>query len=161
MRQIALGAGGRMGVRRMRTLSGTDDQIADLGEQEAAPMALETEIGVRCVDRDSRQDGADAVILPPPDAPNGKTLRCFDRLPPGTAMIMLEAAAPCAGALPERAAGTDFVPACQPPRFRSGLTYEAQVACFGGAALVTARREPAEPAIGGSVIEICNPGARP
>lgn len=135
MKRIALlGAGGKMGLRLARNLRGSEYEVAHVEVNAEARARLERELGVRCVDRERALEGADIVIMAVPDALIGKILKTFvTALRPGTAVIMLDAAAPWAGELPQRADITYFVThPCHPPLFRYEPTYEAQMDFFGG-----------------------------
>ena len=137
MRTIALmGAGGKMGVRLARNLQGGPWEVRHVEVSEAGRARLKAELGQDCVPADTALADADAVLMAVPDALIGKIAHGFvARLKPGCAVIMLDAAAPHAGELPERADITYFVThPCHPPLFKREATQEAHDDYFGGIA---------------------------
>lgn len=137
MQKIALlGAGGKMGVRLARNLQGSSWDVDHVEISEAGRARLQKEIGVTCVESDNAISDADAVIMAVPDARIGNVLEGFvERLKPGAAVMMLDAAAPHAGVLPKREDVTYFVThPCHPPINRWEKTREAQDDHFGGIA---------------------------
>lgn len=137
MQKIALlGAGGKMGVRLARNLMDTDYHVDHVEISTEGRKRLRDQIGLECVDSDNAISAADAVIMAVPDAAIGKVLHTFvDKLKPGAAVIMLDAAAPYAEQLPKRDDVTYFVThPCHPPINRWERTKEAQDDHFGGIA---------------------------
>ncbi len=137
MTRIALlGAGGKMGVRLATNLVGSPFEVAHVEVSEAGRQRLKDAIGAVCVDQKAALGNADVVLMAVPDALIGKIAHTFvDQLEPGCAVIMLDAAAPHAGELPERADITYFVThPCHPSIFRYEPTLEAQKDYFGGVA---------------------------
>ena len=137
MKKIALlGAGGKMGVRLATNLVGAAYDVQHVEVSEAGRKRLKDALGLDCVDGDTALAGADIVLMAVPDALIGKIAHTFiDKLKPGAAVIMLDAAAPHAGELPERADITYFVThPCHPPIFKYEPTAEAQKDYFGGVA---------------------------
>jgi D-apionate oxidoisomerase len=137
MRRIALlGAGGKMGVRTARNLQRGPYEVDHVEVSEAGRARLKAALGVDCVDGANALAEADAVVMAVPDAAIGRILHGFvDRLKPGAAVLMLDAAAPHAGVLPKRDDVTYFVThPCHPPVFRWEKTREAQDDHFGGIA---------------------------
>ena len=137
MTRIALlGAGGKMGVRLATNLKGSPFEVAYVEVSEAGRQRLEAAIGAVCVEEKEALARADVVVMAVPDALIGKIAHTFvDRLEPNTAVMMLDAAAPHAGELPERADITYFVThPCHPSIFRYEPTLEAQKDYFGGVA---------------------------
>ncbi len=135
MTQIALlGAGGKMGARLAANLRGAPWSVAHVEVSEAARARLETELGIACVPLDNALADADIVLMAVPDALIGKIAHTFvAKLKPGTAVIMLDAAAPHAGELPERADVTYFIThPCHPSIFKYEATADAQRDYFGG-----------------------------
>jgi D-apionate oxidoisomerase len=135
MTKIALlGAGGKMGVRLATNLQGSTYDVAHVEINDAGKQRLKDAIGADCVDQASALADADVVLMAVPDALIGKIAHTFvDQLKPGCAVIMLDAAAPWAGELPERADITYFVThPCHPSIFRYEPTREAQKDYFGG-----------------------------
>jgi hypothetical protein len=140
MTRIALmGAGGKMGVRLSRNLSRTRFDVAHIEVSQAGRDRLRSELGIDCVERDEGIAGAEAVILAVPDRLIGDILgKLAPDLPPGTAVIMLDAAAAHAGTLPDRPDLTYFIThPCHPPIFNDETTPEAKADFFGG---VTAKQ---------------------
>jgi hypothetical protein len=136
MARIAIiGAGGKMGGRITDNLLKTDHEvrhvevsergIANLAARGLAPRPL----------RDAL-DGADAVILAVPDNRIGKVASDIgDALQPNTMLIVLDAAAPYAGEMPDRPDLTYFVAhPCHPPIFNDEVDPEAKADFFGGIA---------------------------
>ena len=137
MTTIALfGAGGKMGVRLATNLKEAPYDVLHVEISEAGRARLEAETGLTCVETDTALEAADVVILAVPDRLIGTVLSGFvERLKPGTAVIMLDAAAPHAGTLPERADITYFVAhPCHPPLFNDETDPAAQKDYFGGIA---------------------------
>ena len=126
MTKIALlGAGGKMGVRLATNLVGSPYDVSHVEVSEAGRARLEqaTALG-----------DADVVLMAVPDALIGKIAKTFIAdVKPGCAIIMLDAAAPHAGELPDRVDVTYFVThPCHPSIFRYEPTLEAQKDYFGG-----------------------------
>jgi D-apionate oxidoisomerase len=137
MTKVALlGAGGKMGVRLATNLRGSRYEVAHVEISEEGRERLKDALGIDCVDRDAALAEADIVLMAVPDALIGKIAHTFVHdLEPGCAVIMLDAAAPHAGELPERADITYFVThPCHPPLFKHERTPEAQKDYFGGVA---------------------------
>lgn len=135
MTKIALlGAGGKMGVRLMRNLLRAPYAVAPVEITPEGRERLAAATGVACVDRDSALDGAAVVVLAVPDRAIGPVAaEIVPQLAPGTAVIVLDAAAPYAGEMPERADVTYFVThPCHPPLFNDEVTPEAKSDFFGG-----------------------------
>ncbi|MEZ5848998.1 MAG: phosphogluconate dehydrogenase C-terminal domain-containing protein [Geminicoccaceae bacterium] len=135
MTKIALlGAGGKMGVRLAANLARSDYEVDHVEISEEGRERLKTALGFDCVDRKVALAGADIVIMAVPDRLIGKILSTFvDDLRPGTAVIMLDAAAPHAGELPERSDITYFIThPCHPPIFNDETTAEGKGDFFGG-----------------------------
>jgi hypothetical protein len=99
--------------------------IANLAARGLAPRPL----------RDAL-DGADAVILAVPDNRIGKVASDIgDALQPNTMLIVLDAAAPYAGEMPDRPDLTYFVAhPCHPPIFNDEVDPAAKADFFGGIA---------------------------
>ena len=135
MTKIALlGAGGKMGVRLASNLEGSPYEVAHVEVSEEGRQRLKTVVGADCVDRDTALRDADVVIMAVPDRLIGKIAHSFiDIVKPGTAVIMLDAAAPYAGELPARADVTYFVThPCHPPIFNDETDPAAKNDFFGG-----------------------------
>lgn len=137
MNTIALfGAGGKMGVRLSTNLMETAYDVHHVEVSPEGRKRLEDETGMTCVEPGQALSNAEAVILAVPDRLIGKVLSGFvDDLSPGTAVIMLDAAAPHAGTLPERDDITYFVShPCHPPLYNDETEPEALKDYFGGIA---------------------------
>ncbi|MCU0856517.1 MAG: NAD(P)-binding domain-containing protein [Rhodobacteraceae bacterium] len=137
MTKIALfGAGGKMGVRLSANLARTAFHVAHVEVSEAGRARLMEAVGVGCVPPEAALEGAAAVILAVPDTHIGRVAaEVVPRLAPGTMVVILDAAAPFAGHLPDRADITYFVThPCHPPIFNDETTPEAKADHFGGIA---------------------------
>jgi D-apionate oxidoisomerase len=135
MTKIALlGAGGKMGVRLSKNLQGSRFDVAHVEVSDEGRERLKDATGIECVEQGQALSRADAVVMAVPDRMIGKILSTFvDDLDPGTAVIMLDAAAPHAGELPERSDVTYFVThPCHPPIFNDETEPEARNDFFGG-----------------------------
>lgn len=95
---------------------------------------LKKEVGADCVELGQAVSGADAVILAVPDRSIGKVAHAIiGQIQSGTAMIVLDAAAPHAGEMPKRDDVTYFVThPCHPSVFNYEDTEEKQNDFFGG-----------------------------
>lgn len=131
-----LGAGGKMGVRLASNLMHTDYEVLHTEVSPAGRDRLKAETGLSCVEQDEALEKANVVILAVPDRLIGTVLSGFiDDLKPGTAVIMLDAAAPHAGTVPMRDDITYFVThPCHPPIFNDETDPDAQQDYFGGIA---------------------------
>ncbi|WP_238366172.1 phosphogluconate dehydrogenase C-terminal domain-containing protein [Mesobacterium pallidum] len=137
MTKIALfGAGGKMGVRLATNLKAANYDVLPVEVTPAGQERLHAETGLTCVEQSDALAAADTVILAVPDRLIGTVLRGFlAELKPGTAVIMLDAAAPHAGTLPQRDDVTYFVAhPCHPPLFSDETDPAAQKDYFGGIA---------------------------
>ncbi len=135
MTKIALmGAGGKMGVRLATNLMGSRFEIAPVEVAEAGRARLKAATGMDCMEEGQALSRADVVLLAVPDRMIGEVAhKIVPRLDPGTAVIVLDAAAPHAGEMPERADVTYFVThPCHPPIFNDETTPEAKRDFFGG-----------------------------
>ena len=137
MTKVALmGAGGKMGVRLANNLMKSNHDVLHVEIDPAGQQRLKDETGIDCVGQGQALSNAEAVILAVPDRLIGKVLTGFvDDLKPGTAVIMLDAAAPHAETLPKRDDITYFVAhPCHPPLFNDETDPDAQKDYFGGIA---------------------------
>ena len=137
MTTIALfGAGGKMGCRLSSNLKNSDFQVRHVEVGEAGRKRLADELGISCVDEDAALQDADVVILAVPDVAIGKVAaKITPKLNPGTMVVVLDAAAPFAGHLPDRKDLTYFVThPCHPPIFNDEIDIAAKGDFFGGAA---------------------------
>jgi hypothetical protein len=134
MTRIALmGAGGKMGVRLATNLRGSRFDVAPVEVAEAGRARLKAATGMDCVEPGQALSRADVVVLAVPDRSIGAVAHeIVPKVAPGTALIMLDAAAPHAGELPSRPDVTYFVThPCHPPIFNDE-TGEARRDYFGG-----------------------------
>ena len=132
---IALfGAGGKMGVRLSGNLQKSAYQVRHVEVGEAGRKRLKDELGIECVSVDAALDGVDVVILAVPDTLIGKlAAEIAPRLPAGTMVMTLDAAAPFAGHLPQRADLTYFVAhPCHPSIFAPEVHMAGAPDYFGG-----------------------------
>jgi D-apionate oxidoisomerase len=129
-----LGAGGKMGVRLATNLKKSPYPIIPVEVSAEGRARLRDALGLECQPLDRALAAADVIILAVPDRSIGKV--AHDIVPgirPGTAIIMLDAAAPYAGELPERKDITYFVThPCHPSVFNDETTAEAKADFFGG-----------------------------
>jgi D-apionate oxidoisomerase len=137
MTRISLiGAGGKMGMRLGANLKPSRFDVAPVEVSEAGKDRLMKELGWTAVDIDASLQGADIVVLAVPDTAIGKVAHgIVDKLRPGTMIIILDAAAPYAGHLPDRKDITYFVThPCHPPIFNDETDMKAKLDRFGGIA---------------------------
>jgi D-apionate oxidoisomerase len=135
MGKVALiGAGGKMGVRLMANLVASPYAVAPVEVSAEARARVEQCFGRSCVPREAALAGARFVILAVPDRAIGAVLsEIVDAVAPGTAFVILDAAAAHAGDLPGRTDVTYFVThPCHPPLFNDEATVEAKRDFFGG-----------------------------
>lgn len=137
MTKIALfGAGGKMGMRLGANLKSSRFTVAPVEVSVAGRQRLKDELGWAGQDADQALDGAEIIVLAVPDTAIGKVAHgIINKLKPGTMIIILDAAAPCAGHLPERKDITYFVThPCHPPIFNDETEMKAKLDRFGGVA---------------------------
>ncbi|WP_062112174.1 phosphogluconate dehydrogenase C-terminal domain-containing protein [Aureimonas sp. AU40] len=137
MTSIALfGAGGKMGYRLASNLKGSRFDVRHVELSEAGRERLKSGLGFDCVPQEKALEGAEVVILAVPDTAIGKVASGINaQLKPGTMVVVLDAAAPFAGHLPERADLTYFVThPCHPPIFNDETDPAAKRDFFGGIA---------------------------
>lgn len=135
MTRIALlGAGGKMGVRLATNLTGSRFEVDHVEVAEEGRRRLKEAVGADCVDQDRALAGADVVVMAVPDRLIGEiTHGIVGKVRPGTAFVVLDAAAPHAGEMPDRRDVTYFVThPCHPPIFNDETTEEAKRDFFGG-----------------------------
>jgi D-apionate oxidoisomerase len=131
---IALfGAGGKMGCRLSNNLKGSRFDVRHVEVGEAGRQRL-AELGFQATPPDQALENANVVILAVPDTAIGKVAAGMtDKLKPGTMVVVLDAAAPFAGHLPERPDLTYFVThPCHPPIFNDETEMDAKTDYFGG-----------------------------
>lgn len=128
-----MGAGGKMGVRLATNLQGTAYDVAHVEVSETGRKRLKDATGIDCVEQGQALSRADAVVLAVPDRAIGPVShQIVDQLDPGTAVIVLDAAAPHAGEMPKRDDITYFVThPCHPPIFNDEDN-DARTDFFGG-----------------------------
>lgn len=138
MTKVALlGAGGKMGVRLARNLRPTRFDVDHVEVSETGRRRLREEVGVEAVSNsDDAIADADIVLMAVPDRLIGKIAHQFiDKLKPGAAVVVLDAAAPYAGEMPDRADVTYFCThPCHPHILEAHDSREAQRDYFGGVA---------------------------
>ncbi|WP_062228031.1 phosphogluconate dehydrogenase C-terminal domain-containing protein [Aureimonas frigidaquae] len=137
MTVIALfGAGGKMGYRLASNLKGSRFEVRHVEPSEAGRERLKAGLGFDCTPAQAALDGADVVILAVPDTLIGKVASGIEKdLKPGTIVVVLDAAAPFAGHLPDRPDLTYFVThPCHPPIFNDETDPAAKRDFFGGIA---------------------------
>jgi hypothetical protein len=137
MTKIALlGAGGKMGVRLATNLEKSHFDVDHVEVSEEGRARLKSALGLDCVDQDKALAGADVVVMAVPDRLIGKIAHAIvGKVRPGTSFIVLDAAAPHAGEMPDRSDVTYFVThPCHPPLFNDEVTEEAKKDFFGGVA---------------------------
>jgi hypothetical protein len=135
MTKIALlGAGGKMGVRLSTNLQGSRFSVDHVEVSEAGRERLRTAVGADCVDMDMALGQADVVLMAVPDRLIGKIAHdIIGKVRPNTALIVLDAAAPYAGEMPDRKDVTYFVAhPCHPPIFNDETDPVAKNDFFGG-----------------------------
>jgi len=135
MTKVALlGAGGKMGVRLSTNLQGSRFDVDHVEVSEVGRERLKNAVGVDCVERDIALAQADVVVMAVPDRLIGTIAHdIIDKIRPGTAIIVLDAAAPYAGKMPTRADVTYFVThPCHPPIINDETDPVAKADFFGG-----------------------------
>jgi D-apionate oxidoisomerase len=135
MTKVALlGAGGKMGVRLSTNLQGSRFAVDHVEVSEAGRERLKQAVGVDCVEMDTALSQADVVVMAVPDRLIGKIAHdIIGKVRPGTALIVLDAAAPYAGEMPVRPDVTYFVThPCHPPIFNDETDPVAKNDFFGG-----------------------------
>ncbi len=135
MTKIALlGAGGKMGVRLATNLQNTRFDVDHVEVSEEGRRRLKDTVGADCVDRDVALVDADVILLAVPDRLIGQVSHdIIEEVKPGAALIVLDAAAPHAGKMPEREDVTIFVThPCHPSIYGFETDEKAQRDFFGG-----------------------------
>jgi hypothetical protein len=137
MTDIALfGAGGKMGYRLASNLRGSRFRVRHVEVSPAGRERLKSGLGLDCVDPAEGLAGAEVVVLAVPDTLIGRVASSIEaQLKPGTMVVILDAAAPFAGHLPQRPDLTYFVThPCHPPIFNDETDPVAKKDHFGGVA---------------------------
>lgn len=136
-RSVAMfGAGGKMGFRVTKKLfdAGYDLRAIEIGDEGKARLM---EAGIAVVDAEAALKGAEVVVLALPDSVIGKVVAQIEsQLAAGTMLLILDAAAPYAEALPtNRPDLTYFVGhPCHPPLFNDETEWPARRDYHGGIA---------------------------
>jgi D-apionate oxidoisomerase len=130
---VVLGAGGKMGYRVSSNLRGAPYAVSHVEVSEAGKARLK-ELGIEAQTAQAVLPGADVVILAIPDNAIGRVTHQLEPLfKQGAILIALDAAAPFAGELPNRADLSIFVAhPCHPPIFNDETDLEAKRDYFGG-----------------------------
>jgi D-apionate oxidoisomerase len=137
MTVIALfGAGGKMGMRLGRNLQNSRFETRHVEVSPEGIARVREAYGAACIAADEAIKGADVVVLAVPDTAVGAVAKgLMPKLAAGTVVVILDAAAPYAGHLPERADITYFVThPCHPPIFNDEIDPAAKADHFGGIA---------------------------
>lgn len=137
MTTVALfGAGGKMGMRLGRNLAGSRFETRHVEVSPSGQQRVKDAYGVDCVPAEQAIIGAEVVILAVPDTHVGAVAKeLLPKLASGTIVVILDAAAPHAGHLPERADITYFIThPCHPPIFNDETDPAAKADHFGGIA---------------------------
>lgn len=137
MTAVALfGAGGKMGMRIGRNLVASPLTVLPVEVSEAGRARFLEAHGIACVAPEEAIAAAQVVVLAVPDTVIGAVTRdLVPKLKAGTMVVILDAAAPHAGHLPERADITYFVThPCHPPIFNDETDPAARADHFGGIA---------------------------
>ncbi len=135
MTKIALmGAGGKMGVRLATNLKSSQFDVDHVEVSEEGRARLKAEVGAEAVEEGQAVSGADVIVMATPDRLIGQiTHQIIGKVQSGAAIVMLDAAAPHAGKLPERDDVSYFVThPCHPPIFNDETEPAAKSDFFGG-----------------------------
>jgi hypothetical protein len=125
-----------MGHRLSRNLKESRFEVRHVEVSDAGRARLAQDFGVQCVPAEEALAEAEVAILAVPDTHIGKVAQSIQHLlKPGMMVVVLDAAAPFAGHLPERPDLTYFVThPCHPPIFNDETDPEAKKDRFGGIA---------------------------
>ncbi len=137
MTVVALfGAGGKMGMRLGRNLAASRFTMRPVEVSPAGQERVRAAFGLDCLAAEEAIAGAEVVVLAVPDTHVGAVATTLlPKLASGTIVVILDAAAPHAGHLPERADITYFVThPCHPPIFNDETDPAAKADHFGGIA---------------------------
>lgn len=135
MTTIALmGAGGKMGLRLAANLSRTGYTMRYVEISEKGQALLAQRGIAHVLPWQEAVSGADVAILALPDTRIGEVAHeLAPRLAAGTLVMILDAAAPYAGELPQRRDLSYFIThPCHPPLFNDEVTQAAKEDFFGG-----------------------------
>lgn len=134
--QIAvLGAGGKMGLRVTRKLVASAYDIVAVENAQAGRDRL-AEAGIPVAGDDAWIASADVIVLAIPDnAIEAVTSKLVPQIKSGAMMLILDAAAPYAGVLPQRDDVTYFIGhPCHPPLYNDETEWDARRDYHGGIA---------------------------
>ena len=137
MTSIALlGAGGKMGHRLARNLRGSRFDVRHVEVSDAGRASLSDDFSIDCVLAEAALTEAQVVIPAVPDTAIGEVAQSIlHLLKPGMMVVVLDAAAPFAGHLPDRPDLVYFVThPCHPPIFNDETDVAAKLDRFGGIA---------------------------
>jgi hypothetical protein len=135
MTTVALfGAGGKMGYRLATNFRGSPYDVRHVEVSDTGRKRLTDDFGIETVSSDEALVGVDAVVLAVPDNRIGKVAHGIEgKLKAGTMVVVLDAAAPAAGHLPDRPDLTYFIThPCHPPLFNDETDMDAKKDYFGG-----------------------------
>lgn len=134
MTSVALiGAGGKMGVRLARNLKRSSYELSYVENDPARRAAVERELGIACRPIEAVMDHDVLVLAVPDNAIGAVTASIAPGLKSGAMLIVLDAAAPYAGQMPERQDLTYFVAhPCHPSMFNWEADATAAADTFGG-----------------------------
>jgi len=130
------GAGGKMGLRVTKKLAAAGYDLRAIESGDIGRVRL-AEAGIAAVDQAQGLAGAEVVVLALPDNIIGKVAATIaPQLAPGTMLLILDAAAPYADALPQdRPDLTYFVGhPCHPPLYNDETEWDARRDYHGGVA---------------------------
>ena len=130
---VVLGAGGKMGYRVSANLRGAPYEVSHVEVSNVGRARLQ-ELGLEAKGAAEVLPHADVVILAIPDSLIGKVTHQLEpHFKLGAILMALDAAAPFAGELPERADLTIFVAhPCHPSVFNEETELDARRDYFGG-----------------------------
>jgi hypothetical protein len=135
MTAVALfGAGGKMGHRLATNFRGSPYSVRHVEVSDVGKKRLKDDLGIDTVPVDEALEGVEAVVLAVPDTHIGRVAAGIEsKLTAGTMVIVLDAAAPAAGHLPDRPDLTYFIThPCHPPLFNDETDMAAKKDYFGG-----------------------------
>lgn len=123
-----------MGYRLAANLLNSTYDVRHVEVSEAGRKRLKDSFQINAVSVDEALAGAEIVVLAVPDTLIGTVAYSIvGKLKPGTMIVVLDAAAPFAGHLPQRSDLTYFVThPCHPPLFNDETEMEAKKDYFGG-----------------------------
>lgn len=134
MTKVALvGAGGKMGARLSRNFAGSAYSVTYVENDPVRREALEASRGITCQPVESVHDCEIIILAVPDNAIGAVAARIAPTLKAGTMVIVLDAAAPYAGEMPDRQDLTYFIAhPCHPSMFNWEADAEAAADTFGG-----------------------------